>query len=236
MANTGKPRDDRYNWERARGLISAFGESKTLTAWSRDWRCVVSREAVRTRLALGWATEDAITRAKHEKPPLEFTYNGRTLTLRGWAEQSGIKYHTLYKRITKSGMTFADALAKGPDGSDFMVAVTAFGETKPLYRWAVDARANCSTTTLRKRILAGWDPEQAIIEEPDSRNRLGSGEPLAAFGTRMSLADWARRAHIPAEAIKSRMDNHDLTLEEALRSLCWTPHQSDTDAAQSDLS
>lgn len=227
MADTTRPRDtreDRYDWEKARGTIIAFGQHKTLTEWAKDSRCVVSRETVRTRLALGWEPEDAITRAKHDKPPLEFTYNGRTLTLRGWAEQSAIKYHTLYRRITRRGMSLADALAEGPDGSLLRLPVTAFGETKPLYLWGVDARANCSTTTLRKRLREGWEPEQAITQEPDNRTVLGTGVPVSAFGDRMGLEDWARRTHIPSSVLRHWMEHHDLTLEATLRSFGWTPH------------
>uniref|UniRef100_UPI000AB979D5 hypothetical protein n=1 Tax=Nocardia vaccinii TaxID=1822 RepID=UPI000AB979D5 len=210
----------------ARGTITAFGQQKTLTEWAKDPRCVVSRETVRTRLALGWSPEDAITRTRHDKPALEFTHNGRTLSLRGWAEQSAIKYHTLYRRITKRGMTIADALALGPDGPLLRLPVTAFGETKPLYLWGVDARANCSTTTLRKRLREGWEPEQAITQEPDNRTVLGTGAPVSAFGSRMGLEDWARRTHIPASVLRHWMDNHDLTLEATLRSFGWTPHHT----------
>lgn len=224
MSDVKNIRDERYDWERARGEIIAFGQSKTLTAWTKDARCVVKREVLRTRLALGWEPEDAITRAKHERPSLEFTHNGRTMTLRGWAEQSGINYHTLYNRINASLMTFADALAKGPDGSDFAIAVTAFGETKPIYQWGVDHRANCTATTIRRRIRAGWSPQEAITEEPDFRGSLGTGVPCDAFGRRMGLEDWARLTQIPAVAIKQRMDGHDLTLEAALRSFGWVPN------------
>ncbi|MFI7189957.1 hypothetical protein ACIBQ0_09500 [Nocardia nova] len=196
---------------------------------------MVTRESVRTRLALGWEPEDAIGRAKHDKPPLEFTHNGRTLSLRGWAEQAGIKYHTLYRRITKGHMTFADALAMGPDGPRLRLPITAFGETKPMYMWGVDARANCCTTTLRKRLLAGWEPEQAITEEPDNRTLLGTGVPVSAFGDRMGLEDWARRTHIPACVLQQRMDNHDLTLEETLRSFGWVPLPAYEDSTSVDL-
>ncbi|WP_094025691.1 hypothetical protein [Nocardia cerradoensis] len=196
---------------------------------------MVSRESVRTRLALGWEPEDAITRAKHDKPALEFTHNGRTLSLRGWAEQTGIKYHTLYRRITKAHMPFADALALGPDGPQLRLPVTAFGETKPMYMWGVDARANCVTTTLRRRLLAGWEPEQAITSEPDNRNTLGTGAPVSAFGDRMGLEDWARRTHIPAPVLRQRMDNHDLTLEQTLRSFGWTPLPTHQDTTKADL-
>ncbi|MFK0121148.1 hypothetical protein [Streptomyces sp. NPDC090994] len=217
-------RTDRYNWELARGPISAFGESKPLTAWAADERCAVGREALRTRLALGWDPADAITRARHEKPDMAFTYNERTLTLRGWAEQTGIKYHTLYNRIMKSGMSFTDALEKGAEGADFALPVTAFGETKTLHHWAVDPRARCVVTTMRRRLAQGWGPEQAITEEPQSRSTLGTGVPHHAFGMSMGLEDWGRHTQIPAGNLRYQMEQYDLPLEAALTSLGWTPN------------
>ncbi|WP_280313965.1 hypothetical protein [Nocardia wallacei] len=232
MSAASTPRGDRYDWERARGMIVAFGQRKTLAEWSKDPRCVVKREALRTRLAIGWKAEDALTRPKHERPTMEFTHEGRTMTLLGWAKHSGIKYKTLYRRITTGGMTFADALAKGPEGAHFLIPVTAFGETKPMYQWAYDARAQCSVDTLRRRLREGWDPEQAITHEPRSRSTLGTGVPFTAFGQRRGLQDWARLTHIPAEVIRQRMVGHDLTLEAALHSLGWTPHDTDHTAAE----
>ncbi|MFD5765315.1 hypothetical protein ACFWIN_05780 [Streptomyces sp. NPDC127049] len=217
-------RRDRYMWELARGPITAFGEAKPLASWAEDPRCAVNREALRTRLALGWPPEDAITRQRHDKPTLEHTYQGRTLTLRGWADQSGIKYNTLYNRITKFGMTFEEALLKGADGPDFTLHITAFGETKPLCHWGVDPRANCSTTTIRQRLIQGWDPEQAITEEPQNRSTLGTGTPHRAYGLNMGLEDWARHTQIPASTLRSAMARHDLPLESALRALGWSPH------------
>ncbi|MFD3944920.1 hypothetical protein [Streptomyces sp. NPDC058579] len=224
---TAWPKDrrrDRYMWELSRGQISAFGESKPLASWAEDPRCVVNREALRTRLALGWLPEDAITRQRHDKPVLEHTYQGRTLTLRGWADQSGIKYHTLYNRITKFGMTFEEALLKGADGPDFTMRITAFGETKPLCHWGVDPRANCATTTNRRRLTQGWDPEQAIAEEPQNRSTLGSGTPHRAYGLSMGLEDWARHTQIPAGTLRNAMTQHDQPLESALHALGWSPH------------
>lgn len=223
LARAKDTRLERYDWNKARGRIHAFGESKSLASWAEDPRCAVSRETLRTRLALGWDPETAITRLKHQQPVLEFTYNGRTLTLRGWADQTGINYHTLYNRITTSGMTFEAALTKGPNGPHYKVPVTAFGETKPLYEWGVDPRAHVTASTIRKRIKAGWNPQLAITEEPGNRTNLGTGTPYHAFGRRMGLQDWARLSAIPAEVIQRRVTAHDLTLEAALRSLGWTP-------------
>ncbi|MFD4257607.1 hypothetical protein ACFWR9_08240 [Streptomyces sp. NPDC058534] len=183
----------------------------------------MKKEALRTRLALGWDPEEAVTQPKHEQVTLQFTYGERTLTLRGWAEQSGIKYHTLYGRIRTQGLSLEEALDKGPDGEHFTLPVTAFGETKPLYRWGVDPRANASTSTIRKRIKAGWHPQIAITEEPENRSTLGTGQPYSAWGQRMSLPDWGRLSGIPEEIIRGRMHKHELTLEAALNSLGWTP-------------
>ncbi|MFB7270803.1 hypothetical protein [Streptomyces sp. NPDC056244] len=154
---------------------------------------------------------------------MTFTYNERTLTLRGWADQSGIKYHTLYHRIMKSGMSFTEALEKGAEGADFAMPVSAFGETKTLHHWAVDPRAGCAVTTMRRRLAQGWDPEQAIAEEPQNRSSLGTGVPHSAFGMSMGLEDWGRHTQIPAGILRHQMDHYKLPLESALTSLGWTP-------------
>ncbi|MFJ6783580.1 hypothetical protein [Streptomyces yangpuensis] len=226
LARPREERFDRYDWERARGPITAFGEDKPLADWATDPRCVVKREALRTRLALGWDPEDAITRKRHDKPTLEHTYKGRTLTLRGWAEQSGIKYHTLYNRLTKSRMTFEEALLKGAEGADFVLPITAFGETKPLSHWAVDPRAGCTVTTMRRRLAHGWDPEQAIAEEPHNRSTLGTGVPHRAHGRSMGLEDWARHTQIPVGLLRYTMDRYDLPLRSTLHALGWTPNSA----------
>ncbi|MFE5958061.1 MULTISPECIES: hypothetical protein [Streptomyces] len=217
-----RPRTDRYRWELARGQIAAFGESKTLREWAADERCAITREALRTRLALGWKPADAITTPRHDKPDLTYTHAGRVLSLRGWAEQSGINYSTLYKRLKK--MTFADALEKGAEGPHFTLPVTAFGETKPLTHWAVDPRAGCAYETIRRRLAQGWDAEQAITEEPQQRSRLGAGVPYRAFGLSMGLEDWARHTQVPAGHLRHQISQYDLPLEAALTSLGWTPH------------
>ncbi|WP_326812268.1 hypothetical protein OIE62_07760 [Streptomyces scopuliridis] len=156
----------RHNWELAHGDIEAFGEAKKLSAWAQDPRCPVTKATLRGRLALGWDPEDAITRHKNHEPPLLFTHFDRSLTLRGWAEQSGITYQTLYTRIFTDGMRFRTALLQGPDDPDYAIPITAFGETRPLHQWALDSRTNCTAATLHQRIQANWPPESAITEKP----------------------------------------------------------------------
>ncbi|WP_171983001.1 hypothetical protein [Nocardia terpenica] len=196
-----------------------------MTAWSNDPRCTVKQRLLRTRLAAGWDPGDAIIRPKRTAAPQLFTHKGRTLTLREWAEQSGIEYNTLLLRTTRRRMTLAQALAKGPDDPNFRIVVTAFGETKSISQWAVDDRANCGAATLRKRLRDGWDPEQAITAQPQVSRRQDTGVPYTVSDMRMGLKDRAHRAHDPRQTFQSRMDYHGRTLEAALRSLGWIPHE-----------
>ncbi|MGW6742859.1 hypothetical protein ACWGDX_19405 [Streptomyces sp. NPDC055025] len=177
----------RHHWELAKGDIEAFGESKTLSSWAQDPRCPVTKATLRGRLALGWDPEDAITRGKNQEPPLQFTHFDRSLTLRGWAEQSGIPYQTLYTRVFTDGIRFRDALLQGPDDPNYAIPVTAFGETRPLHRWALDSRTNCTAATLRRRIEANWPAESAITEKPAPATAPGmAGAGRGTVGVRAS--------------------------------------------------
>jgi hypothetical protein len=42
-------------------MVSAWAETKSMTAWSEDPRCVVSRTALKSRLEAGWLAEEAIS-------------------------------------------------------------------------------------------------------------------------------------------------------------------------------
>jgi len=215
--------EDRYDWERARLPISAFGETKTLNEWFRDERCTITRESLRIRLAMGWDAERAISAAKSDQSLPPITHAGRTLTLRGWADLTGIRYRTLYRRLYQEGMDFASAVDAGPQRTAPVVPVTAFGETKALTRWAIDERAAVSASTIRTRIANGWDPERAIREPPSTPTPTrGTGPSYTAFGRSMPVMAWAEISGQPDELIRKRMDSHR-TMETALQSLGWIP-------------
>lgn len=229
---TGRRDPNKYDWEKARGLIEAFGERKSLTAWADDPRCPVSRETLRTRLAMGWPPERAITASKHDQPLPKFTYQGRTFTLRGWAKHTGIPYDRLYARLYISKMTFEQAITKNTEDGDYSVLVTAFSETKPVYLWAVDPRAKATSATILKRVRAGWNPQLAITEEPEHRPNLGKGRRHEAFGKHLSIPEWARLSHIGEQTIRNYMARYHTSLEDVLRASGWLPDWVDSDHAE----
>lgn len=56
---------------RARNLVAAFGEEKSVAEWARDSRSTVSALTIAARVQRGWDPEEAITTAVHGKvrPP-----------------------------------------------------------------------------------------------------------------------------------------------------------------------
>lgn len=89
-------------------------------------------------------------------------------TFREWAESSGyVAGEVELDRIDNDGNYEPSncrwATAKENTRNTRMtVKITAFGETKCVSAWSEDHRANASLWTIRKRLVAGWNPELAI--------------------------------------------------------------------------
>ena len=68
--------------------LEAFGETKSVHAWSQDDRCAVSFQALRRRVKLNWPAERAITepRTQRTSRPLKvITAFNATMTVGEWA-------------------------------------------------------------------------------------------------------------------------------------------------------
>lgn len=62
-------------------LITAWGETKNVSAWSRDPRCAVQQATIRQRIKKGWNPETAIsappnTQTRPPRPKAEYCING----------------------------------------------------------------------------------------------------------------------------------------------------------------
>src|SRR5262249_15975884 len=107
----------------------AFGDTKSLAAWTRDERCVVSYKTLTQRMDRGWEIVDALS-----VPP------------RGM----GCPQSNRKKKRAPSDRSL-------PDGRD--VLVEAFGEKKTLREWASDPRCQVPYLRLRTRLRKGWSLE-----------------------------------------------------------------------------
>lgn len=77
-----------------------------------------------------WA--DRTTQSKNREDFNDIvTYNGKTMVLKDWAKELGIKYTTLYQRIYRSGLSFEKAIQADP----FKKLITIEEESKTLKQW-----------------------------------------------------------------------------------------------------
>lgn len=90
-----------------------------------------------------------------------FEYGGQTMVLKEWSRVLGIKYTTLYLRITRSGLSFEDAIKEDP----FSRMITIDSETMILKDWCIKLGRKYSTVV--NRIHDGMDIIKAIkLETP----------------------------------------------------------------------
>lgn len=86
---------------------------------------------------------------------LLFTYNGETHVLKEWSRILNIKYTTLYNRITKSNMSFEEAINYKKPLFEFN------GEEKTLKEWAAIYNIKYQTVVNRLR-KHHWTLEEAL--------------------------------------------------------------------------
>jgi hypothetical protein len=199
----------------------AFGESKTVTKWAADPRCVVSLSSLRERLANGEPIMEALTRPGPESD-VPYTAFGESKSLADWARdpRCPVTENGLRGRI-RLGWEIERAITKPPLQE---WAIEAFGETKSIAGWSRDPRCAVSMAALKLRLLNGDPPEDAITrprtregrpnETRTGRTRKAARERTAgpapvpattdraeyeAFGMRKSVEEWAEDPRCPVD-------------------------------------
>ena len=91
------------------------------------------------------------------------TYQGLTQSLASWADdrRCNVPYKVLWERL-QDGMDFEKALLAPQRRAGGYRMLEAYGETKSVSEWALDARCPVSASTLWARVNRGWTHERAI--------------------------------------------------------------------------
>ena len=110
-----------------------------------------------------WASNETQARNRGDFN-LVYTYNGETHVLKEWANILNIKYTTLYNRITRSKMSFREAITRKKEDN-----LTLFkGEYKTLKEWC--SIYNIKYQTVINRINKHhWSVEEALLTPKGGR-------------------------------------------------------------------
>ena len=100
------------NNKRNNVFIEYMGERKTIAEWSRHLNIPFSR--ISYRHLKNFPVEKILSTKKLPKTKGKFTYNGKTLTLKKWAENFNISYNTLIGRIYTAKWPFEKSLLTPP--------------------------------------------------------------------------------------------------------------------------
>lgn len=103
-----------------------------------------------------WANRDTQSKNREDFNDV-VTYNGKTMVLKDWSKELGIKYTTLYQRIYRSGLSFEEAIQKDP----FKKLITIGEESKTLKQWC--EFYNMEFELVNNRISKHkWEPIEAL--------------------------------------------------------------------------
>jgi len=113
-----------------RRLLTAFGETKGLTAWGKDPRCSVRDLTIARRLDKGWATEDAIA----QPPANRGSSDCRLAVLRAFGEERSKREWLRDRRCGGIGPTGLNyRLEQGWPAED-AIATPPWGRQEPIGR------------------------------------------------------------------------------------------------------
>ena len=192
--NAGWYFEDALTTSAGRGVqespLTVWQTTKSLVAWTRDPRCIVSASVLASRIAAGWTPEDALTLPLHTRTQqLQlFSAFGEEKPLQAWIAdpRCAVTYNTIQSRL-KLGWSMERSLITSAVKPKLRL-ITAFGETKHFAAWVSDVRCCVKAGTLLDRLNHKWDSERALttpaapigqgrLPSPDARiNRISTGD------------------------------------------------------------
>jgi hypothetical protein len=196
-----------------------------LLAWERDERCLVTRRALRERLAAGWSMEQALTTpgktvgSSNGSIGNSLTAFGETKSVTAWSRDPRCQIsRTRLRQRLASGMAPEDALSGVATRHPDFANKTAFGESKSLVDWVRDSRCVVTYQTLILRLANGLGLEDALTA-PTEQLRLDGAKRYVAFGEEKTLSQWVLDSRCPVDfpsTLHARIHKLNLSVEEAI--------------------
>lgn len=151
-----------------------------------------------------WATDEI--QSRNRRSSVFLTYDGRTQTLKEWAEEVGMQRGTLAFRI-KSGWSTERALTQpvvktNPPINPHAVKLTYDGRTLRVSEWS--KKTGLGEKCIRERLKRGWTVEQALTERSGQRDKVRQ-RLLTLNGETRNIAQWAKKTGLRRNCIEKRL-------------------------------
>lgn len=190
--------------------LTAFGETKSMTDWTRDPRCPVKKvSTLSARVNVhGMREQEAIELpvGANVHDPLKLTYDGDTKTIKEWLEDPRCVVQlrsTLLSRIQKGWDTERILTEPLRQVKPRTKNIKAFGESKSLKDWAKDKRCKVDLETLRQRLQRlDFTPEECMSVPPGRMTQI-----IRAWGEMKTPIQWEEddRCLVKSATLKRRL-------------------------------
>ena len=196
--------------------LAHAGEYLTIKEWGA--KLGLNTSTISTRLWKGWTIEAALSpkRAPKEaaiKPSNDarrYSFDGQSLTVREWSEQTGLRVGLISSRLAK-GWSLERTLTEEP-GTVLALrqnTIAHNGVTLTEASWA--RRLGISRAALKYRLTQGWPLDKALSPELIIRRHVA----FTYGGKTMTIREWAGETGIKYQTIISRM-HQGWTFERAI--------------------
>lgn len=178
------------------------GRTQSMSAWAEELG--ISLAALSRRISRGWPADRIFARGRQAGeragaggPRRLVTRDGRTQSIRAWAEEIGIPYKTLAGRL-RCDKSAADPFS--PVVKAHYRMLTHDGRTQSMSAWAREA--GIPPHKLLQRLSRGWPMARALL--PGDRRRDVRGG-LTHAGRTQSMRAWALEAGISPSTLCRRL-------------------------------